>query len=197
MKKIIIILLTLLLLASCRKALQKQTTLEISFADYFGYSLTDYLNETNISADTYTEVHQGTGFYTSTNTVTFESVEYTPFLLVDGVAGVIYGGGYQAIINNPDEKVWFQVNELKRFLVNEYGEPSTYEGLDNILSNMRSFSDLKEIGNAIERWTIEREISLEIPSYEGVDLVEEIELSISYMGETAMLQITQRIRALR
>ena len=181
------------LLSACVNKEEKQDVLDFSFANYFGYSLSDYCKETNNLLEIFEEVLEGTGFYTSTNFATFDEVEYTPFLLLDNKGDFIYGGGYQAIISSSDETVWSHVEKVKQFLMTEYGEPSTYEGLDNLLSKMTSFSDIKAYGNALERWTIEREDTLEVSSYEDSVLTEEMELLVSYSGENVVIKVTQRI----
>lgn len=184
------------LLSACVNKEEKQDVLDFSFANYFGYSLSDYCKETNNLLEIFEEVLEGTGFYTSTNFATFDEVEYTPFLLLDNKGDFIYGGGYQAIISSSDETVLSHVNKLKQFLITEYGEPSTYEGLDNILSNMTSLSDIETYGSAVERWEIEKEIPLMISGYEDYILTEEMELSVSYNGEDVIIKVTQRVYVL-
>ena len=171
--------------------------LDFSFSEYYGLTPEEYFTKTGTTKNAFIEGQPGMGIYYSVNPVQYKDEVFNKYLLFDTSANVLYGGGYELVANNADESIFELCNQIKNDLIEMYGEPTTYDGLDNILSNMKNLSDVEAVGIAIERWSVTRNVPLEIPAYAGLNLYEELELSISNNNETVVIKIKHGLRASR
>lgn len=189
-----VVILSIFLLCACNKG-NETSELDLKFSEHFGSTMDEYLKNTNTSQEAIKESLPGTGVWQFTEKVAYKEIQFTKLLHVDTANNIICGGGYQCVIENPDESTYELIYSIKKDIVNQFGEPTTYAGLDNVLSNMKNFSDIAASNGAVERWTVESEDSIEIPAYEGVKMVEEIELEIICLNGKANIKIVRWLRA--
>ena len=156
MKKVISLVLVLLLTACSPTEL----TMDFNFINSVGKSLDDVCGQLNISKDKVTQ-SKLQGRYDIDIPVKYENVEFSPYLMFgdyNDKTDVLYGGGYEYITSDKGEELTKLVTSLKTTLTEKYGEPTTYEGLSNIIGDTTDFTQYSS-GELTEQWTTSGENS--------------------------------------
>lgn len=138
MKKLFPVLF--LLIISLTACTAPKSTLSFDFADSIGQNLEQTCNNLGIGEE---DLHASKlhGRYDFSEQVKIDGEDFTKYLLFEETdTPILYGGGYECHLAQPDEQLSKLVASLKNTLTDAYGEPTTYPGLANILGDTTDFS---------------------------------------------------------
>lgn len=106
------------------------------------------VNENELTEDLQTMRHN------FNSAVTYDGHSFTRYLCFGDNNGkkVLYGGGYECLLESKGEELSELVDSLKNMLIDTYGEPTTYPGHGSILGDERDFSSYV-FEDFIEDWS--------------------------------------------
>ncbi|MBQ9756939.1 MAG: hypothetical protein IJW15_00790 [Clostridia bacterium] len=154
MKKIIISLLITLsiLITGCVNVQNTKGDLDFSFSENIGTKLADIYEALDISKDELTE-DTSPGMFCFNAPVEYNDTSLTKYLLFTVADDALYGGGYFYITDGKSDAAWNLLQNIKNELTERYGNPTTYPGLKNRISVLKSFDDCKTPAEYTESWS--------------------------------------------
>ena len=113
-------------------------------AEYIGKDKEAVLSKLGIKSDELSESKVKGLFYLSGNYAN-EYKSFSMYFLFDmsDKSNCLYGVGYEYITDYDNDNILHIVQDLQNTLIDKYGEPSTYEGLKNRITDIKSISDCK------------------------------------------------------
>lgn len=148
---LISLLVGTVLLVSCAKPDEPQVE---PYADYIGQSRKTVFQGLGLTDKNAREERPSS--WTLDKTVSLAGADFTVHLNFDEKADTLYGFFYFRAAENFTEKDYDTGKALAQELTKKYGEPTTYPGLPNRISDLTDYAQLPRDQNAdyLERWSV-------------------------------------------